>query len=370
VTVRVAGISSRADRRAFRDLPGRLYGGDPAFVPMLDMTHNALLDRRRNPFWRHAEGQEWLAWRGTEPVGRVGACVDRELQACAPGCGVVGLLDCADDAEVAAALFATAEAWLRARGCSRARGPLNYSIHDTAGLLVEGFDKPPAIDTTWNPCWIPPLWEASGWQGVQDLLGCAGDVVPEGPERAWRFAERARRQGVHVRPVDFGRFDEEVELLRQVYNEAWKDNWGHVPATREEFAFKAKDLKSVVDPDLLRVAEVEGRPVGILIGIPDLNVAIRRCGGHLLPWGWWHLLRARRLGGRCRIMALGVMPGFRIRGVEAALLCDSYAGFRDRYRWCEASWVLADNAPMRNGLALHNLFPYKRWRLYEKDLPG
>jgi GNAT superfamily N-acetyltransferase len=293
--------------------------------------------------------------------------VDRDLLSRAPGCGVVGFFDSADDAEAAATLFDAAEAWLSERGCNRARGPLNYSIHDTAGMLVEGFDTPPVVDTTWNPPHVPRLWETRGYRGTRDLLGLSGLLERDGPERARVFAERARRQGASVRPLDLRRFAEDVEVAREIYNAAWDDNWGHVPVGREEFLFKAKDLKAVLDPDLVRIAEADGKPVGFMLALPDLNVAAKASGGRLLPWGWLRLLRARKCG-RCRVAAMGVLPGYRKRGIEALLLSDSFAAIGDRYPWCEASWVLADNLTLLNGLALYNLRPYKRWRLYEKDL--
>lgn len=368
MTLALRAVASRGDRRRFRDLPTRLYGRDPAFIPMLDAAFAAVMDRRRNPFWRHAEAAEWLAFRDGEPVGRIGACVDESLQRRAPGHGVVGFFDAADDPEASRALFAAAEEWLRARGCEHARGPLNYSIHDTAGVLVEGFDTPPAIDTTWNPPHVPRLFEEAGYRQAQDLLGLSATVQVGGPERAWRFAERARRQGATVRPIDLNRFREEVGVAHAIYNAAWDGNWGHVPIDAEEFFHKAKDMRAVLDPDLVRVAEVDGKPVGFLLGLPDLNVPIRRSRGRLLPWGWLRLLRARKTVNRCRVIALGVEPGYRVRGIEALILADSFAAIGSRYAWAEASWVLADNHAMLNGLALYNFSPYKRWRLYERDI--
>jgi GNAT superfamily N-acetyltransferase len=367
VTLLLRAVEGRSFLRLFRDLPARLYGGDPSFVPMLDPAFHAVMDRRRNPFWRHAERREWLAFRDGKPVGRVGACVDEDLRARTPGCGVFGFFDCADDTEAARALLGTAEAWLRERGCDRARGPLNYSIHDTAGILVEGFGTPPVVDTTWNPPHVPRLLEEAGYRGAQDLLGLSGALELHGPERARRFADRAKRQGASVRPLDLRRFAEEVEIARTIYNAAWDGNWGHVPIGREEFLWKAKDLKAVLDPDLVRIAEADGKPVGFMLALPDLNVAAKASRGHLLPWGWLRLLRARRCG-RCRVAALGVLPGYRVRGIEALLLSDSFAAIGDRYAWCESSWVLADNLALLNGLSLYNLRPYKRWRLYERDL--
>ncbi|MHC4549047.1 MAG: N-acetyltransferase [Planctomycetota bacterium] len=365
MTVEVRAVASRRERRLFRDLPARLHGAHPAFVPMLHLAFADLFDRRRNPFWREAQACEWLAWRGGAPVGRVGACRDPALAQVA-GCGAVGFFDAAEDPEAAAALFGAAQRWLAERGCRRARGPLNYTIHDTAGVLVQGFDTPPTIDTTWNPAYYGPLWESNGWAGAQDMLGLAG-LVGSGPARGRRFAERARRKGAVVRPVDLRRFDAEAARVCAIFNRAWSENWGHVPIPVDEFVYKARSLKAVLDPDVIRIAEVDGEPVGLMLALPDLNVAVRKTRGRLLPFGWVRLLRARRCG-RCRVMLLGVVPGYRRRGIEALLLSESFRAESLRYPWAEASWVLADNREMLNGLGLYNLHPYKRWRVYERDL--
>jgi len=363
----VRPAATRGDQRRFRALPARLYAGDPAFIPALDLTVATLLDRKKNPFWKTARGSEWIAWRGANPVGRIGACRDEALFEATGGLGAVGFFDVADDAEAAAALQDAARSWLRGQGCSGARGPLNYTIHDTAGLLVDGFDTPPAVDTTWNPPWLVPLWETGGWTPARDMLAAGGDLEAGGPERARRFGRRAaERTGVTVRPLDFKDWDRDVERAWRVYNLAWADNWGHVAIPLPDFRYKAKDFKPILDPDLVRLAEHDGEPVGLMLGLPDLNVVVRRTGGRMLPFGWWHLLRARKTVDRSRVVILGVVPGFRQRGIEALMLSDAFAAEYDRYRWCEASWVLADNAAMLNGLALYNLFPYKRWRMYER----
>ena len=364
--VELRPVATRRERRLFRDLPARLFGDDPAFIPMLDAAFAAVMDRKKNPFWRHAEGCEWLAWRGGQPVGRVGACHDEALP---DGYGAIGFFDCGDDLGVSAALFAEACAWLRARGCTVARGPLNYSIHDTAGVLVDGHDTPPAIDTTWNPPHYGAAFEAAGFRGAQDMLGVAGTLVPGGPPRGHRFADRAKKKGATVRTLDVSRFNDEIRLFFEVYNRAWADNWGHTQITFDEFAFKAKDLKAVMDPDLIQLVEVDGRPVGCFFGLPDLNVAIKKSRGKLLPWGWLRLLRARNnCRRRNRVMILGVVPEMRRRGLEALMLSASAKAFAARYEWSEASWVLADNAVILNGLSLYGLHPYKRWRMYEKEL--
>jgi len=358
-------VRGRRDRRLFWEIPSRLHAKDAAFIPQLDAALSAILDRRKNPYWKHVAGQEWIALEDGVPVGRVGACRDEDMD----GLGTLGFLDCRDDVGTARALFDTAEAWLANRGCKRARGPLNYSVHDTGGVLVEGFDTPPTIDTTWNPSYYDALYQRCGWAGAKDLLAAAGGQMPaKAPERAQRFAAIAERRGLKTRPFDLSRFDEEAEAFRQIYNAAWEDNWGHVPIGRDDFAYKAKDFKIVMDPDLVLFVEHEGKPVGLLFGLPDLNVPIARSRGRLLPFGWWRLLRARKTVHRARVIAMGVLPGFRRRGAEAYMLREGFRQVAGRYEWAEASWVLADNGAMLNGLALYGLHPYKRWRLYEKKL--
>ncbi len=368
MTAEVRAVETGRDLRLFRDLPGALNGGDPSFIPMLRAAFGAIFDRKRNPFWRGARSREWLALRDGRAVGRIGACADPELHASAHGTGAVGFFDCIDDATLAAALFDRAQEWLRSEGCTRARGPLNYTIHDTAGLLVEGHDTPPTVDTTWNPSYYGRLWETAGWDGAQDMIASCGPISRDRVDRMDRVAALARKRGVQVRALRMKEFGAEIERIRVVYNSAWADNWGHVPISAEDWAYKAKDMKAVFDPDLVRIAEVKGEPVGFYLGLPDLNVEIRKSGGRLFPFGWWGLLRARHRVDRMRIVALGVVPQRRIRGIETLLLSDSYRTAGWRYTWAEASWVLADNTAMVNGLMKFELTPYKRWRLYERAL--
>jgi GNAT superfamily N-acetyltransferase len=368
VNLRVTPVTTARERRIFYRLPERLYGDDPAFIPMLDKAFKDLVHRKRNPFWKQAVGREWLCHRGDEVVGRIAACKDESQLARTPGMGSIGFFESVQDTEVAATLFKTAEAWLREAGCTHARGPLNYSIHDTAALLVDGFETPPVVDTTWNPAYYGGLWDGYGWKGVQDMLALAGPLEYMGPKRAKRFAERVKRRGIDIRPIDESRFDEEVEAARQVYNGAWDANWGHIPIGRELFLHKAREFKTIYDPDIVRLAEADGKIVGLLMALPDLNPAIRRSRGRLLPFGWWRLIRSKRTTRRLRTVVLGVIPGYRKRGIEAALLIGAYEAHAGRYTWHEASWVLADNDAILNELPLYKVEPYKRWRMYEKAL--
>ncbi|MEE8104424.1 MAG: hypothetical protein V3T86_02700 [Planctomycetota bacterium] len=366
---RITPASSKRDQKIFRLLPDRLHGSYPAYIPMLRMSVAAVLDRKRNPYWKSAEACEWIAWRGSQAVGRIGACVDEHLKGVMPGMGAVGFFDCEDDAETARALFATAESWLKERGITHARGPLNYCIHDTAGVLVEGFDTPPAIDTTWNPSYYGALFEQAGYIGAMDMLATAGPLEYGGPNRLEKFANLARKRGVTVRTLDYSDFDAEAERLRVVYNEAWSENWGHVPIPKDEFLHKARDMKMIMHRDLVMLAEKDGDIVGLVLLIPDLNTVSKRFGGKLLPFGWWHLLRAKHVESRVRCVLLGVVPSHRVRGTVALLLEEVYThGLKRYHTWAEASWVLADNKSMLNALALHHMVPYKRWRLYEKAL--
>ena len=370
MSLEVKPVTGRTGRKLFYRLPERLYGDAPCFVPALDKTFFDLLNRKKNPFWKQAVGQEWLCWRGDELVGRIGACRDEALFERHPGMGAIGFFESVDDKDVAGALFDTAEAWLRDKGCTSARAPLNYSIQHTGAVLVEGFDTPPCIDTTWNPPYYGALWDAHGWTGAKDLFAMGGHLEYMGPERGRRFAKRVERRGVKIRRLDLSRFQEEVEQGRQVYNEAWDDNWGHVPIGKEEFAWRAKDMRAVFDPALVKIAEAEGKPVGFLFAMPDLNEAIKRCKGRLLPFGWWHLLRAKKVCDRLRTYVLGVVPGYRKRGIEAALLIAAYTDKGERYTWHEASWLLEDNDAIINAMKIYGVEIYKRWRIYEKNLAG
>jgi GNAT superfamily N-acetyltransferase len=369
--VRAEPVRTRADRRAFVELPFRLYRDDPHWVPPLRRDVRELIDPARHPFHRHATVELFLARDGAgRVVGRVAAVHnERHLAIHGDGVGFFGLFESERDPAVAAALLDAAGAWLAARGLSAVRGPMSFSLNEECGLLVRGFDGPPRVMMPYNPPWYADLLEGWGLRRAKDLLAYwrgHGAV----PERLARAADvLAERHRITVRPMNMRRFAEEVDRVRALYNAAWEANWGHVPMTEEELTYMAKQLRPVVDPDLVVFAEVRGEPAGFAIALPDLNVALARMNGRLLPFGWAKALWYGRRIDTLRVLTLGVLEPYRRTGAaELMYLHLLREAPRKGITKGEFSWVLEENTAMRAAIEKLGAEPYRTYRLYEAPL--
>ena len=370
--VRVEPETGRAGRRAFLDLPNRLYRGWKGWVPPLRMAEAALQDRGKNPFFEHSAAEHFLARRGRRVVGRVAAVENTRHNAThEERIGFFGFFDVEPDAEAATALLETAGDWCAARGLTAVRGPASYSTNDVCGLLVEGFDDPPTIQMPWNRPDAEALVLGAGFRPVKDLIALWIPIEGQVPERIARVVDRLQqRSGVKLRPIDFTRFDTEVDLLLDLYNRTWEKNWGFVPATEKEFRHAAKDLKAVAEPAFSFVAEIDGKPIGFSAVLRDVNAVLaHRGGGRLLPTNLFRLLFGLKRVRRYRVITLGVVPEARGKGVnEVLLVAMMRAATRIHTVGVEASWILADNTRMRTPLEAFGGRVTKTYRMYEKPL--
>jgi hypothetical protein len=366
--VSVEPEAGRADRRAFLGLPYRLYAGHPRWVPPLRRDEARLMDPRRNPFFRHGEARHFLARRGDRVVGRI-AAVENRLHNEVHGdrVGFFGFFDVEPDAEAAAALVDAASRWCAARGLSPMRGPVCYSTNDVCGVLVEGFDLPPSILMPYNRPDYDALLVGAGLVPAKDLLAYELATALGAPERFRRVVERRmERGGYRLRTFDLRDFDREVERVRDVYNRSWERNWGFVPATEEEFAAAAGDMRRVLEPRCSALALHGDEPVGFSLVVRDVNQALRGLDGRLFPLGVFRLLRNLRRIDHLRIVALGLVPRARGAGVVEAFFLRAFDGAREGgYVGGEAGWVLEDNAAMRAPLEAAGARVTKRYRLYE-----
>jgi GNAT superfamily N-acetyltransferase len=368
--IEVRPVLTRRERKRFVRFPRRIYRGNPAWVPPLEIERMAFLDRDKNPFFRHSDAELFLAERGGEPVGRIAAIENRRhLETYRDGTGFFGLFECVDDPAVARALVGAAAAWARARGLARLRGPMSFTINDECGLLLDAFEAPPVLLMSYNPAYYAGLLESCGFRKAQDLLAYRMEAPERVPSRLAAIAHAVAMRGIVVRRLDFARFDEEVELVHRIHSQAWSDNWGAVPLTVEEMRALARELKPLADRDLVFVAEDEGEPVGVSVTVPDFNQALRAADGRLLPFGLLRLLAARRRIDAVRVLILGVLQGHRFRGVDAALYVRTMeAAIRKGYRWGELSWVLESNTAMNRAAESLGATRYKTYRIYDLEL--
>ena len=347
------------------------HRGDPLWVPSLRMDVRTILSPKKNPFFQHAEAQYFVGLSpGRRMVGRIAAITNAEhTRTHSDKVGFYGFFECVNDQRVADALFDAAAGWLRAKGCDTMRGPMNPSINDECGLLVDGFDTPPVILMTHNPRYYVDLHERAGFRKAKDLLAFAGSGLGP-PERILRAARLlAERKGVTLRQVDMKHFHAEVELVKELYNQAWEKNWGFVPMTEAELDHLAKQLRPIIIPDLVVFAEVAGKVVGFAVAIPDLNVALKHNpSGRLFPGILKVLWHARKIG-RARIPLLGTVPAYRGRGIDALLYhwIWTHAAARG-ITWAEGGWILEDNAAMVNAARQLGFLPYKTYRIYDQPL--
>ena len=371
-------VRNRRDLNAFIDLPFRLRRGDPQWVPPLRFERRQFLDHSKNPYFEHADAEYFLAERGGEVVGRISAQVDRRWDEFQGGNdGMFGFFESEDDPGVAAALFEAATGWLEDRGRERMLGPMEFTTNDEVGLLIEGYDEPSMILEPWHPPYYRTLIEALGLTKTIDLYMWklwfgqlkAGTELHPMIHAAARKSEEA---GVVIRSMRKRDMADEVAAFMEVYNEAWGDNWGFVPITEAEVEFQAKNLKPVLDEDWAMIAEKDGEVVGAALTLPDVEQAIARMNGRLLPFGWWHFARRKRYIDRLRVFALGVKHDYQHLGVAAALYVRHVetAAKPGQIKGGHMGWILETNEAMNRAMEGMGGRIVQRYRIYELALSG
>jgi GNAT superfamily N-acetyltransferase len=365
----------RADRARFIAVPAPLYQGDPCYVRPLRREVHAMLDPSRNPWHRHAEMALFVARRGRQPVGRIAAIRDHSYdQVQAERVGIFGFFECVDDHGCAAALLGEAERWARERGATTMRGPISPSLHDECGTLVEGFDSPPMIQMPYNPPYHEGLLEACGYRKAQDLLAYEFRVRQDVRPALARIADAVEIHGeFRVRNVDVRRFWSEVEIVRRLYNAAWEVTWGFVQLTEEEMNWRAEKLKQLVDPRVTLLVETRRgavpEPVGFALAVPNINEILAGLKGRLTPLALFRLVRGLRRVRTIRLMLLGVIPGYRKRGLEALLIRELHLrAARAGVERAELAYVPEENLAMNRTIRKVGGRHYKTYRIHDKPL--
>jgi hypothetical protein len=374
--LRIVPVEGRQGLRQFIRLPWSIYGDDPAWVPPLLLERSEHLSKR-NPFFEHAKCRFWLAYRGGRPVGRISAQVDQlHLQRYQNSTGFFGLLEAEDDPETFQALMDTAEKWLSNQGMRRILGPFNLSINQECGLLVEGFDTPPMVMMGHARPYYGARVEENGYRKEKDLLAYRIDVDFELTKAMRAVIKRAARR-VIIRSLRRERFAEELEILQDIFEDAWSENWGFVPFTKEEFKHLGQNLKHLMHDEYVQIAEVDGSPDAMIIGVPNVNEVIKDLNGRLLPFGWlkllWRLKVSRPKTARVPLMGVRKRHHNGLMGAALAIMVVERVrrlGVKYGAKEVELSWILEDNMGMRNILESMGGVVYKRYRIFGKDLVG
>jgi hypothetical protein len=375
-------VTTKADRKAFVDLPYRLYADNPNWVPPLKDDVYFLISETKNPWFEHGEAQLFLAERGGKIVGRISAHIDHLAlkqppeQGMGPGTGFWGLFE-AEDAETAGLLIKTAEDWLRAQGMTKLLGPVSLCMWDEPGLLVTGHDHPSTFMMGYHSDAYEAWVDAAGYVGKEDLYTYVIPIdvpFPDLVNRIVAMGEKSPR--IVIRCVERKNFDKEAALIMEILNDAWSDNWGFVPFTDKEIEVAGKKLKPIVREDLIRIAEVDGEPVAFMMTIPNMNEKLITYGGSLFPFNWAKLLWWLR-NPKCETMRVPLMgvkkkhQSTRLASQLAMMMVDlirrdavsKYGSTRGEF-----GWVLGSNGPMNSvGEAINGKIN-KIYRIYEKQL--
>ncbi|MDP1787224.1 N-acetyltransferase [Nitrosomonas sp.] len=372
--VTVRPVMSYRDMSKFIDVPWHIYANDPLWVPPLRLERRFHFSRF-NPFFKHGEWQAWVAYQNGQPVGRISAQIDTlHRERYGADTGHFGLLECIDDSEVFAALILNAEAWLASRQTRHVSGPFNLSINQECGILVDGFDTPPVIMMPHSPRWYGRLLEEQGYLPAKDLLAYKVRVDFEIP-RVMQVMINRFSSKIKLRTLQRNHFDEEMETLRDIFNDAWSDNWGFIPFTREEFAELGTSLRLLLPDEFIQIAEVDGKAAAFMVSLPNLNEVLIELNGNLFPFGWLKMIKKIRnqeirTG---RIPLMGVRKQFHNTPLGLALAClvidaPRQAGIARGIEEVEMSWILEDNVAMRSILDSIGSEQYKRYRIYGKTL--
>ncbi|MCG8652483.1 MAG: N-acetyltransferase [Pirellulales bacterium] len=366
-------VETTADQKAFLKLERDLYRDQVHWVPPLWMVRRELVGFKKHPFYDDADRQAFLVRRDNQVIGRVLAIVNhahnrlhKEKR------GFFGFYECHDDVDASNELLGTATDWLRQRGMTAVRGPVNPSMNYECGLLVEGFDSPPTYMIPYNRDYYERLIEAFGFVKVQDLFSYEAhiDMLEDlDPKLMFIVQEATKRFSVDCRPIDRSRFARDVRSFLEIYNLSLQQTWGYVPMSKAEIDHQSAGLKHLIVPELTSIAEIDGKPVGAGFGLLDYNQLIKQIGGRLFPFGWWTLLTKKRKIDRLRLISTNVLPEYQKWGlgvVTLARILPDAINFGIQIG--EFSWVLESNSLSRGTIERGGARRTKVHRIYDKDL--
>ena len=367
----IIAAEGRSALKDFIDLPWEIYAEYPQWVPPLKKDVRRMLDPRRHPFWEFSERRLFLARRGAKTVGRIAGIIDRHYNEFhGEKMGIWGFFECIDDPEAAAALFSAVETWVRQKGMTFIRGPLNPSPNYEVGLLIEGFDYPPVLGMTYNPPYYPRLVESCGFIKEKDLLAFLIEAPFQVPEWMDRLAERlAHKKGVHIRPFRPKDQDSEFLLIKEIYNDSWSGNWGFVPLSDNEIRDIQKDVMKFADTDLAFFIYYEQEPVAVCVVLPDLNPLLKRLNGRIGLLGLLKLLMYRGEVRGLRGLIFGVKEKYRQLGFPllATHHLNEMVRKKGKYHYMEMGWCLEDNESINFLIEEAGVKTHKRYRLYRKS---
>ncbi|MDQ3021632.1 MAG: hypothetical protein M3R36_13845 [Bacteroidota bacterium] len=365
-------VESESDKNKFIEFPYLFYSNDENWVEPLRFDVKNNLNEKKNPFYKHSKLKLWLAKKNGAIVGRIAGIINENHNKFHNDkVGFFGFFECINDKNVSKLLFDKAAEFVKENGMNTLRGPMNPSTNDECGLLIDGFDKPPVMLMTYNPKYYIELFEDYGLRKAKDLyaLWINKDVINN--ERMMNKINRIsdmilKKENLKVRKVNMKDFKNEVQKVREVFNDAWEMNWGFVPMTEEEFNFIAGNLKLAVDPMYVEFAEIDGKTIGFSLALPDINQAIKGLNGKLFPLGVLKFLRNKKKINQLRVIIMGIKKEYQKKGIDAIFYRDIIRDANKRgILGAEISWVLEDNYAMKQTAEKLGAKVYKTYRIYD-----
>jgi len=367
--ISVQQVASKKELMTFIKFQWKIYEGDKNWVPPLIFERKSLLDKKKNPFFQHADLELFIAYRDNEPVGRIAAIRnDLHNEIHNDKIGFFGFFECINDQSVANSLLDTAKKWIKDQGLEAMRGPVNPSMNDETALLIEGFDDPPRLLMTYNPPYYKDLLENYGLKKVKDLFAFAIDNAEMSKnEKIARVSEMVKnRYKLKIRELNMKEFHKELVIVKKIYNQAWEPNWGFVPMTDAEIDKMAAEMKQLVDPSLVIFVEIGDETIGFALVVPDYNYIFKQMNGRLFPFNFLKLFTQQKKIPWARVIVLGILPEYQKKGIDAVMYHDilTRAAKRNIFKG-EASWILEDNTMMVRGAETMNGTLYKKYRIFE-----
>lgn len=369
--IQIASVRTRKDWRLFENIPEILHSENPYFLPPFPGSVSRLA-RRTHPFSNHGELFPFIAYRAGRPVGRIAAIINETHNKYHNDrTGFFGFFDFIDDGEVAAALLQVAEEILTKRGRTLMRGPYSPTQNDECGLLVEGFNSQPFVLMPYNPEYYLARYDELGLSKARDLYAFYIDDELPTMARTERIVERIKkRTNITVRGISLKNLEKELEIIEHLFNTTLVREWSFMPTTRADLEFAARDLKAILDPSMVLIAETHGKPIGFSLTIPNVNEFMndaKRSKGllRLLRLAWYVKTRRPRMA---RLAVLGVLPEFRNKGVAPVFYFESLKRGVGSYVAGELSWVQDINTEANKTAEIMGVQRYKSYRIYEKVL--
>jgi hypothetical protein len=371
----INSVKNEVDKMKFIKFQWEIYKGNKNWVPPLIFDVKNNLNTKKNPFYTHSKIELFLAYINGELCGRIAAIInDNHNKFHEDKVGFFGFFECINNKSVSRALFDAVSNFLKSEGKNVLRGPVNPSTNDEVGLLINGFDMPPVMLTTYNPEYYIELLEDYGFQKARDLFAyLITDEILNDKSSMDKLERVSRvvleRENLKIRKINIANFDSEINTFHNIYNNAWEKNWGFVPMTKEEFGFVGKMLKAIVDTDIIYIAESNGKPVAFSLSFPDFNQVFIKMNGKLFPFGAIKFLLNRKKVNGIRVFAMGIIREFQKKGIEAVFIRDTIReSIKKGFTKAEISWVLEDNIPMVQTAVNLGAKSYKTYRIYDKQI--